>query len=575
MDPRTLEKYSSAFTLSDMEVFIFPELLYALVLANLMSPRIWRWREDPWFAGMSKLGFNRRLQRLKQYIMEHYSFNLDLETWGLTTQRRETERFRDFIDLDMLSRSNALFGYEGDKYYFDLDIRRHFGLDRYGGETIPYWKTETVEAMDAFVHKTGHRRGAGECVSLSALYAAALYLVAEIPLEDIFLLATPLHSQNFIAREEGVLTNNRRLVTRTMWFNGTELSAKARRALEKERVTLVAHLSGVIHSEYPQASIDPQAYLRLTRHLQRFLSTPITFEIFTNFLRAHGEYRGYFQFEYFRDGHRYFIAAEKLFRYEHASPNRVHDATLRKLLEEVEEDDLDLEPDPRRYVLNVLEKQLAGKKLDCRLESTHEEFRQLLDRLPDLPAFCEAIKRFACTQPRLPSPGKNYVSPPPLSLPLGWSRDQIVAYLASRRRDHPVADLAFYAARQIPPEGWMPFLKACLERNPVSLENFASVAPEEVYARLEALPAESIYEESGLATPDEVVNFGRGDGLEKAICLLNVLRPRGAAWESLEVAEGRVRLAAGGREYPFSTKKNYSIRVTPGELELKGLARPG
>jgi len=89
------------------------------------------------------------------------------------------------------------------------------------------------------------------------------------------------------------------------------------------------------------------------------------------------------------------------------------------------------------------------------------------------------------------------------------------------------------------------------------------------------LPAESIYEESGLATPDEVVNFGRGDGLEKAICLLNVLRPRGAAWESLEVAEGRVRLAAGGREYPFSTKKNYSIRVTPGELELKGLARPG
>ena len=37
-NPRSLERYSSAMTLSDMEVFIFPELLYALVLANIMSP---------------------------------------------------------------------------------------------------------------------------------------------------------------------------------------------------------------------------------------------------------------------------------------------------------------------------------------------------------------------------------------------------------------------------------------------------------------------------------------------------------------------------------------------------------
>ena len=26
----------------------------------------------------------RRLQHLKQYILDHYVFNLDLETWGLT-----------------------------------------------------------------------------------------------------------------------------------------------------------------------------------------------------------------------------------------------------------------------------------------------------------------------------------------------------------------------------------------------------------------------------------------------------------------------------------------------------------
>ena len=55
MSARDLEKRSSAVTLSDMEIFVFPELMYALPLANLMSPRIWKWREDPWFNGLAKM----------------------------------------------------------------------------------------------------------------------------------------------------------------------------------------------------------------------------------------------------------------------------------------------------------------------------------------------------------------------------------------------------------------------------------------------------------------------------------------------------------------------------------------
>jgi hypothetical protein len=58
--------------------------------------------------------------------MDHYAFNLDLDTWGLTTQERELARFQDFIDPDTLAKSNALFGYQGDKYYFDSGIRQHF-----------------------------------------------------------------------------------------------------------------------------------------------------------------------------------------------------------------------------------------------------------------------------------------------------------------------------------------------------------------------------------------------------------------------------------------------------------------
>ena len=96
-DLRDLERKSSAVTLSDMEVFIFPELMYSLVLANLMSPCIWLWRDDPWFAGIEAMTPYRRITRLKQYVMGHYAFNLDLDTWGLTSKQTEIARFKDYV----------------------------------------------------------------------------------------------------------------------------------------------------------------------------------------------------------------------------------------------------------------------------------------------------------------------------------------------------------------------------------------------------------------------------------------------------------------------------------------------
>jgi hypothetical protein len=146
MDLEQLEKYSSAITLSDMEVFVFPELTFSLVLANIMSPIIWRWRELDCFRKLQGKSTYRKLLRLRQFIMDEFEFNLDLETWGLTTKQKEFERFKNILSPQEIAASNALFGYEGDKYYFDVDIRKHFGLDKYDGDVIPYWKTETVEA---------------------------------------------------------------------------------------------------------------------------------------------------------------------------------------------------------------------------------------------------------------------------------------------------------------------------------------------------------------------------------------------------------------------------------------------
>ncbi len=108
-DKKTLEKYSSAFTLSDMEIFIFPELFYPLVLANIMSPIIWEWRDDPWFKDIEKKGFTYKANRIKQYIIQNYVFNLDLSTWGLTTKTKEIARFSDFFDMDLLKAVECAF----------------------------------------------------------------------------------------------------------------------------------------------------------------------------------------------------------------------------------------------------------------------------------------------------------------------------------------------------------------------------------------------------------------------------------------------------------------------------------
>ncbi len=565
---KELELRSSAVTLSDMEVFIFPRLMYSLLLANLMSPRIWRWRDDPWFDKIERAKPSRRINRLKQFIMDHYVFNLDLDTWGLTTKGRELERFREFIDAETLAQSNALFGYEGDKYYFSIDIRTHFGLDKYEGDVIPYWKTETVEAMDAFKVKPSYANGAGECVSLAALYAAALFIVARIPLEDIYLMATPLHSQNFIDVGEGILTNNRRLLTKAMWFNGTALSAQARRALENERVTIVAHESGHIHTIYDEATIDSAAYGRFSERLRNFLRTPIREEILVNFLRHHRESQNCFQVRWPIHGSDHYIAAEHAFAYEHGSPYRLSDSTRAKLLDDIDEEEYQSAPLPGRMVLNDFEVFIRDSQLDC---SKPEDIQRLKDVLGQ---GCEragiaidALVAFCYVEPRLPDPtAKKFVREgEPLGLRPEMNREQLMSRLEDLRSRHPVVDLAFYSYRDLNRTDPWPFLLAALERNPVSLEATREMTDAEVVGLVSEMFGESIYDEDGrLAQPDEVWNYGRGDGVEKAILIVNILRGRrpDAPFE-LTVEPDRVNLILDGDVLEFPSTKGLRPQTWP------------
>lgn len=407
MNSNELEKYSSAITLSDMEIFVFPELMYSLLLANIMSPIIWQWRELDCFKKLDGKSTYRKLMRLKQFIIDEFEFNLDLETWGLTSQSREIKRFEKFISPDDIARSNALFGYQGDKYYFDVNIRRHFGLDKYDNDSIPYWKTETIEAMNAFRLKEGYKTAAGECVSLAALYAAAAFVVCGIPLEYIYMILTPLHSQNFIDIQDGILTNNRRLVTKTMWFNGTAISNKAQRALRNENITIVAHSSGNIHCLYQDATIDKKRYQEFSRKLDAYLSADISLAVFANFLRLNHSYHKYFQVCRDCHGQPQFLKAETLFHYEHGSNYRVADKTFDKLIAEVSDEDFVPYQLPGRIRCDELDNFIQQHKPNLRTDQGKFAFLKFIEPIiPDTQSFMDDLVDFLHTEAKLPGQTK-------------------------------------------------------------------------------------------------------------------------------------------------------------------------
>lgn len=560
---RDVERKSSAITLSDMEIFIFPEIIYSLVLANIMSPRIWAWRDDPWFANIERMSPYQRISRLKQYIMNNYVFNLDLDTWGLTTKERELARFSDFISEETLSQSNALFGYEGDKYYFDIDIRTHFGLDKYKGNVIPYWKTETVEAMDAFRYKPGYKTGAGECVSLATLYAAALFIVARIPLRDIYLMATPLHSQNFIDVDDGILTNNRRLVTRAMWYNGTAISAQARRALENERITVVSHLTGFIHTIYEGATIDEKVYDHFTERLEGFLKTRLSDEIIDNFLRHTSDMQKCFQVRWPVRGIDHYIGAEKAFAYEYDSPYMLSNKTRGKLLSQIDSEEFQKTPLPRRIIMNDLEDWVRKNDVECKNPDDLERLKkQFASDCFESQVAIENLARFCTVVPRLPdSKAKEFIfSQEPLGIDSNMNRGEIIDRLEDIRAKNDTADLAFYAYRDLSRTDTRPFILAATQRNPVSIEGMKELDADAVIRRINEMPDESIYGEPGrLAQPDEVWNYRRGDGVEKAILLANIIHSRkpGDAI-TIQVIGEKVTLEAGGKSYDFRSGKGLA-----------------
>jgi hypothetical protein len=120
--------------------------------------------------------------------------------------------------------------------------------------------------------------------------------------------------------------------------------------------------------------------------------------------------------------------------------------------------------------------------------------------------------------PRLPDAKRVKFdrSDAPLDITPDMDYAEVAQRLDSLRETNRAAALAPYAAHELGKTAAKPFIKAALERNPVSKNA--------TLAQIAALNSESIYDgPSRLAQPDEVWNFGSGDGLEKCLLAANAI----------------------------------------------------
>jgi hypothetical protein len=300
----------------------------------------------------------------------------------------------------------------------------------------------------------------------------------------------------------------------------------------------------------------------------------LTLSLFAGFLRSNRDYQKFFQLCQDCHGQPRFLKAEVLFHYEHSSNFRIADATHEKLLAEVSEEDFVNYELPGRIRCDSFEQLMQEKKVDMRKHQDREVLRKFIESVvPDAQRFVDELANFVHVEAKLPMLDKNFIDANPIEITVGQSREQIIDYLQRIRQSNTTADLAFYAYRDMETCDWTPFIKAAMERNPVSLKMADSMSDDEVYGWLEKMNNISIYDGKRLAQPDEVANYKTGDGLEKAFLLANVIRQRDPEQGIEIIVDKNDMVVKGSSQYRFVSAKDLEkqIRIShAGDIKIIG-----
>jgi hypothetical protein len=214
----------------------------------------------------------------------------------------------------------------------------------------------------------------------------------------------------------------------------------------------------------------------------------------------------------------------------------------------------------KRIVLNDLEDYTRTHGLNAKNQADVAKLKELFasDCLHSQKAI-ETLLRFCCVDPQLPDiESKEYVKKSvPFGIDSDMTRKEIISRLEHIRAENDAAAMAFYAYRDLNRTESTPFILAAIERNPVSIQGAEKLDVTGIVDKIREMHGESIYDEPGrLAQPDEVWNYGRGDGVEKALLLANILKKRFPGTEiAIGITPDQATVKADEASYTFESHK--------------------
>jgi hypothetical protein len=237
--------------------------------------------------------------------------------------------------------------------------------------------------------------------------------------------------------------------------------------------------------------------------------------------------------------------------------------TRAQLVNEIEGDEFHLSPILGKMMLNDIESIFHEGKV-ISLDEFREEFRKFSGEISDnlVGEMFQDLHDFIFTDPKLPDINKGYLKSPSPVITTEHSRENIIEAITELADKSESALLAMYVYRQMDIIDWIPFIKAAIERNPVCFTDLNGKSEAEVYGILQELTNESIYDGKRLALPDEVWNFRRGDGIEKALLLADfIIMKHPGAFLVIDIVNEAVKLKYDNEEYSFKSSKSFKKSV--------------
>ncbi len=277
-----LERLSTAVSLTVLEIDFSPQkLIPAFLLANLMSPALWAWRDEKDAVAENGILYSpkNRLNQIQRFF-HHYTFTtIDGEPggdpWGLLNFAEEEKRFgKEFVE-NIREEYDATFKRllaETPDSQFGQIINQPYYKEGF----FPRLKNETLEVMNAFTSVNEEGKSSGKCIGLGMLWAAALVVWGRFPLDRVVITGNRAHMFVYLDVDGGHLLNNTKWFSTTRINNQSELSEFARVVASSTESTFFYNPSfGMCHCTSGVSQIPHLQVKNIYDGISAFVSNPI------------------------------------------------------------------------------------------------------------------------------------------------------------------------------------------------------------------------------------------------------------------------------------------------------------